>query len=251
MKTIITNIKKDKNFYTISINNKSYTIDNYYYECLLPYNDKEIDNNTLKEIKAFSLAHESLKRIYNKLFLNEISTYELKVYLSKKEIDSDSIDIIISFLKNEGHLKEENLINHFKEHFEANKGIKAFEAFLASKKISRNSIEKALNEYNENYEYALSYANSLIKSKTNSNEMLKYKIKTNLLNKGFSYSAIDYALENVTFNEEQINLKKDLEKVLKKYPNDCYKVISKLAIKGYNVNEIKKALKEEGVFDED
>ena len=29
------------------------------------------------------------------------------------------------------------------------------------------------------------------------------------------------------------------------------KVISKLAIKGYNVNEIKKALKEEGVFDED
>ena len=107
------------------------------------------------------------------------------------------------------------------------------------------------NEYNENYEYALSYANSLIKSKTNSNEMLKYKIKVNLLNKGFSYSVIDYALENVTFNEEQINLKKDLEKVLKKYPNDCYKVISKLAIKGYNVNEIKKALKEEGVFDED
>ena len=81
--------------------------------------------------------------------------------------------------------------------------------------------------------------------------MLKYKIKTNLLNKGFSYSVIDYALENVTFNEEQINLKKDLENVLKKYPNDCYKVISKLAIKGYNVNEIKKALKEEGVFDED
>ena len=251
MKNVITSIRKDKSFYILTINNQSYTIDSYYYECLLPYNNKEIDATTLKEIKAFSLAHVSLKKIYNKLFLNEISTYELKVYLTKNEIDSDSIDIIVNFLKNEGHLKEEDLINHFKEHYEINKGIKAFEALLTSKKISRNSIEKALNEYNENYEYALSYANSLIKSKTNSNEMLKYKIKANLLNKGFSYSVIDYVLENVAFNDEQINLKKDLEKVLKKYPNDCYKVISKLAIKGYNVNEIKKVLKEEGVFDED
>lgn len=251
MKNVITSIKKDKSFYILTINNQSYTIDSYYYECLLPYNNKEIDATTLKEIKAFSLAHVSLKKIYNKLFLNEISTYELKVYLTKNEIDSDSIDIIVNFLKNEGHLKEEDLINHFKEHYEINKGIKAFEAFLTNKKISRNSIEKAINEYNENYEYALSYANSLIKSKTSSNEMLKYKIKANLLNKGFSYSVIDYVLENVAFNDEQINLKKDLEKVLKKYPNDCYKVISKLAIKGYNVNEIKKVLKEEGVFDED
>lgn len=251
MKNVITRIRKDKSFYILTINNQSYTIDSYYYECLLPYNNKEIDATTLKEIKAFSLAHVSLKKIYNKLFLNEISTYELKVYLTKNEIDSDSIDIIVNFLKNEGHLKEEDLINHFKEHYEINKGIKAFEAFLTNKKISRNSIEKAINEYNENYEYALSYANSLIKSKTSSNEMLKYKIKANLLNKGFSYSVIDYVLENVAFNDEQINLKKDLEKVLKKYPNDCYKVISKLAIKGYNVNEIKKVLKEEGVFDED
>ena len=42
-------------------------------------------------------------------------------------------------------------------------------------------------------------------------------------------------------------LKKEIVKYVKKYPDDKYKVISKLASKGYNVNKIKKVM-EEGMY---
>lgn len=251
MENKIINIKKNKEFYTITINKDDYTIDSYFYECLLPYNGKIVDNNTLKEIKAFSNAHILLKKMYNKIFSFSISTFELKDYLIRNGISDDDLKIIINFLKQENHLNDENFANNFKEHYELNKGVKAFESFLISKRVNKNIIDKVINEYNENYDYAMSYANLLIKNKTSSNEMLKYKIKANLLNKGFSYDVINYVLNNITYNDEQINLKKDLQKIIKKYPSDYYKVVSKLAIKGYNVDEIKKALKEEGVKNED
>ena len=45
-------------------------------------------------------------------------------------------------------------------------------------------------------------------------------------------------------------LQKEIKKYLVKYPNDFYKIISKLANKGYNVKEVKKILMEEGMSNE-
>ena len=49
-----------------------------------------------------------------------------------------------------------------------------------------------------------------------------------------------------TYNEEK-NLRIDAKKMIKKYPNDYYKVLTKLLSKGYKSQLIKEILKQEGV----
>ena len=101
--------------------------------------------------------------------------------------------------------------------------------------------------YNENEEYVYEYANKFIKSKTNSNKMIKAKLIASLTNKGFSSEVINKVIDKLEFDDDVINLKKEIVKYVKKYPDDKYKVISKLASKGYNVNKIKKVM-EEGMY---
>ena len=47
------------------------------------------------------------------------------------------------------------------------------------------------------------------------------------------------------WEKEDENLEKEVKKYLKKYPGDEYKVISKLANKGYNVSKIKNMIRKE------
>ena len=139
------------------------------------------------------------------------------------------------------------MLNHYKEIYQYKKGYKAFKIFLESKHISDYSINKALLSYNENEEYVYEYANKFIKSKTNSNKMIKAKLIASLTNKGFSNEVINKVIDKLEFDDDIINLKKEIVKYVKKYPDDKYKVISKLASKGYNVNKIKKVM-EEGMY---
>ena len=243
----IKKIKSLKNKYILYINGNEYTIDPYFYECILPYNNKVLDVKTMLYVIAFSNSHEVISKLYKKIFDHSISTYEVKVKLKSKEISDEHINLVIEFLKNEGHLKEEDFINHYKEIYQYKKGYNAFKRFLESKHISSYSINKAMDNYIENEEYALEYANKFITSKVNSNKMLKMKLIASLTNKGFSNVTINNVINQLNFNDDEDNLKKEIIKYIKKYPDDKYKVISKLASKGYNVNKIKKVM-EEGMY---
>ena len=72
-----------------------------------------------------------------------------------------------------------------------------------------------------------------------------------LLNKGFSNKLSNKVVEQLVFDNEFESLIKECNKYYKKYPNDFNKIISKLAIKGYNVSDIKNALKKVGMSNED
>lgn len=248
---IINKIKSQKKNYLLYINKTIYTIDYYFYECILPYEGKKIDNKTMQEIEAFSLANKILPKLYNKIFNNRLSVYEVKSKLKTIPLDEKQINIIIDFLKNEGHLDDIKLIKCYQEIYQNNKGYKAFKNFLINKHISSYLIEKYTINYKENFEYALDYAQKYVDNKTSSNIFKKNMVKAHLINKGFSQNIINQVIEKLNFKDDSDILRKEMHKYYLKYQNDKYKIISKLANKGYNVNEIKKIMTEEGMFNED
>lgn len=247
----ITKITYKNNYYILTINGNKYPIDYYYYECILPYEKKVLEVSQMIELIAFSAACEVLKKLYNKIFNHQISTFEVKQKLLAKQIDENKINIIISFLKNEGHLKEIGFINYYKEIYQSKKGVNAFKLFLESKHISSNSINNALLEFIEDEKLAFNLVNNYIKTKVGSNKLLKQKSFIYLINKGFSTKLANKVIEQLHFDNEDESIVIECRKYIKKYPNDFKKIISKLAIKGYNVSAIKKVLKKEGMTIED
>ena len=91
----ITKITSKKNNIVLHINNNTYPIDSYYYECILPYVGKVLEVSQMLELIAFSSSCDILKKIYPKLFNHSISTFELKQKLKSKEISEDKMNEII------------------------------------------------------------------------------------------------------------------------------------------------------------
>lgn len=242
----IKKIKFSKGYYILTINSNDYPIDEYYYQDLLPYEQKILEVSKMLELIAFSSACKILKKNYKKIFNHSICTFELKSTLRKNEIIEEHIKLIINKLKEDSYLKDEDYIKHYKEIYELKKGKNAFKKFLESKYIKKELIDDVMLTFNENVTYLESYAHSFIKNKVGSSSMLKQKLYASLINKGFSKDLINKTIDNLVFENEDLNLKKDAIKLIKKYPNDYYKVYNKLLAKGYKNSIIKEILKKEG-----
>lgn len=247
----IQKIKVKKNTFILTINNKDYPIDSYYYECVLPYEGKVLDVSQMLEMIAFSSAIVPLNKIYSKIFNHSLSTYEVKEKLKQQNILENHIKLILQFLKKEGHLNDNDFISYHQEIYEQKKGKNAFKNFLIQKHIAPSFIDKAMETFQENEEYAYLYAQKYLEKKVASNAMKKQLILANLIHKGYSQKTIQNVLYQLTFQNEEENLRKEIQKYIKKYSQDSYKIISKLANKGYNVKEIKRILKEERLSNED
>lgn len=246
----ISKIKYEKGLYILTINGNKYTLDEFYYEDLLAYVGKVLEVSDMLTLIAFSSSCKTLKKLYKKIFNHSISTYEVKVKLRKDEVSEEHINLVINKLKERNYLNEDDFINHYKEIYQIKKGKAAFKKFLESKYISTNKINKALLTFEENKDFVYNYANSFIKNKVGSKNLLKQKLYANLINKGFEKSLINKAIDSLEFANEDKNLLIDAKKMIKKYPNDYYKVLNKLMVKGYKSNDIKNILKKEGAFDE-
>ena len=246
----ISKIKYEKGFYILTINGNTYTLDEFYYEDLLAYVGKVLEVSEMLTLIAFASSCKTLKKLYKKIFNNSISTFEVKSKLRKDEVSEDHINLVIKKLKERNYLNEDDFINHYKEIYQIKKGKEAFKRFLESKYISTKKINNALLEFEENEDFVYNYANNFIKNKVGSKNILKQKLYANLINKGFEKSLINKVIDSLEFSNEDKNLLIDAKKMIKKYPNDYYKVLNKLMIKGYKSNDIKKILKEEGAFDE-
>ena len=246
----ISKIKYEKGFYILTINGNTYTLDEFYYEDLLAYVGKVLEVSEMLTLIAFASSCKTLKKLYKKIFNHSISAFEVKSKLRKDEVSEDHINLVIKKLKERNYLNEDDFINHYKEIYQIKKGKEAFKRFLESKYISTKKINNALLEFEENEDFVYNYANNFIKNKVGSKNILKQKLYANLINKGFEKSLINKVIDSLEFSNEDKNLLIDAKKMIKKYPNDYYKVLNKLMIKGYKSNDIKKILKEEGAFDE-
>lgn len=239
----ISKIKYEKGFYILTINGNTYTLDEFYYEDLLAYVGKVLEVSDMLTLIAFASSCKTLKKLYKKIFNNSISTFEVKSKLRKDEVSEDHINLVIKKLKERNYLNEDDFINHYKEIYQIKKGKEAFKRFLESKYISTKKINNALLEFEENENFVYNYANNFIKNKVGSKNILKQKLYANLINKGFEKSLINKVIDSLEFINEDKNLLIDAKKMIKKYPNDYYKVLNKLMIKGYKSNDIKKILK--------
>ena len=126
--------------------------------------------------------------------------------------------------------------------YQKDKGIVAFKNFLNQHGISSSLKEEFLKRYQENENYIQNYIQRQVNQNHHSLQILKYKIKQNLLQKGFSQSIIEKYLQNLEIDETP-QLLKDYQKIQKNEKNP-YKIISKLVHKGYNVDDIKKIMKD-------
>lgn len=235
----ISKIKTLKDGFILTINENEYPIDSYFYESLLPYVGKVLEVKDMLDVIAFSAAYKPLKKLYKYIFNHSQSAFEIKEKLRKQDISEHHIKLIINKLKEEGYLKEDDFIAYHKAIFEIKKGKNAFKTFLESKHISKEKIEIALLEFNENEDYAYAHAHNFIKNKVGSKKMLTQKLYVSLSNKGFSKHTIQKVIESLSFENEDDNLIKEIKKMKKKYKDDNNKIIYKLASKGYNINKIR------------
>lgn len=235
---IIQNIKINNKDFILTIDNKTYLIDEYLYKIVLPYPNKFINENILNKIKAFANLHDELAKLYKKIFNNDITKKNLIYILKDKNYDPNDIKLVIETLINDNYLSDEAFIAKNQKKFEKKFGKNYFKMFLERENIDKEIIEKALLNYHENVEYINEYITIKYRLNKTSLKHFKNKICLDLLNKGFDKKIILDTLNKYDFHENLDNLAEIVKKYQKKYSNDKI-VISKLLNKGYNVDDIK------------
>lgn len=233
--------------YILSIKNKDYIVDEYVYKSILPYTGKQIDQKQLELIVAFSIAFDILKPLYKKIFQNKISKKMVYLKLTEK-LEDYYAHIIISTFKEDNYLDDKVFAKNLISKYQSNKGKKEIENLLIKERLSNQIISELLSSFEENEEYVYNFIKQKYCQNNTSNKLFIYKIKQQLLNKGFSEKLINKVINDFKFSNDDKYLIKDLQKLQKKYDNK-QKIISKLINKGYNVEDIKNAIRK-GDLDE-
>ena len=158
-------------------------------------------------------------------------------------MNNQEIDQIIKLWIDEECLNDQQFIQYHCKEYEKNKGKDAFKTFLNHHGIDPLLIEKTLEQFQENETWIQNYIQKQISKNQHSAKYLKYKIEQNLLQKGFSYALIEKYLNTMDADDSE-QLKKDYLKLKLKNEKNPYKIISKLIQKGYNVDDIKKIMKD-------
>jgi regulatory protein len=219
---------------------------------------KELDEFEILDIQY----GDAVKKAYNKaieyLSYRMRSIKEVEDHLRKKEYNDAIIHEVILKLKEYKYVDDLEFAKAFvKTHWQTNgKGPSVIKRELAGKGIEQAMIEQALVQYNQEaqIEEAINHAEKVLKKNNNlSTVQLKQKIEQHLMRKGFSYSVISIALEEVSVeqdeSEEWMALQKHAEKAKKKYQNEepyQYKMKMKqfLYRKGFEIELIEKYLDE-------
>jgi len=210
------------------------------YELLLK---KEIDSfqidKLLKEQNNYIAYDKAIKYIARRMR----STYEIRVYLEKLEVDNNVIDEIIEKLINQGYLNDkEYSFAYVKDRINlSNDGPYKIINNLKQNKISDDIINLSINIFDNDLQYEK--INKLISKQIKSNNskssyMLKQKIITNLINLGYDREIIISVLNEYDFNDSDFYKKeydKLYNKLSKKYSGKEleYKIKQKLYQKGF------------------
>lgn len=220
---------------------------------------KELDEFDIIEIQY----GDEVKKAYNKAL--EYLSYRMRAikevedHLRKKEYNDAIIQEVMLRLKEYKYVDDLEFANAYvKTHWQTNgKGPGVIKRELAGKGIEQAMIEQAMSQYDQSaqIEEAISHAEKVLKKNNNlSTVQLKQKLEQHLIRKGFSYSIISIALEEVAFeqdeSEEWIALQKHAEKAKKKYQNeDPYHYTMKmkqfLYRKGFAIELIERYLDED------
>ena len=221
----------------------------FYEEVILKYNlllTKEI--NDLDEINNTNLEYDVYYVGLNSLRSRIKSSTELKRLLLKKEYPAELVDMTIEKLTKQGYLNDLQYTKSF-IHYQitsTNHGPNRIRKELNDKGISTNMINDNLIEFDEDIQKEK--INKLINVKLKGNNSrsgyaLRNNIKNYLLSLGYDYSIIDSVLSNYSFKVDNSVVKKEYDKLKKKYSNKYSgdilerKIKEKLYLKGMAYEE--------------
>jgi len=129
-----------------------------------------------------NIKSEAFKLLSRRDYFSE----ELKRKLIQKGFSESEVDEIIKYLKEEGYLDDEKLLERYKE-----LSIEKGESFLKLKsKLYRKGIKDLDFSYEEELEAALNLLQKKFKKEKNYPNVVKF-----LKNRGFSYSVIQEAVK--------------------------------------------------------
>lgn len=193
-------------------------------EIILKYNlllKKDIDNSLidkmLDENKIYIAYNLAIKYISIKMR----SRKEIREYLSKKNIDYDSINEVIKILEKEKYLDDDSYAKAFvnDKMLLSNNGPNKIRSKLIELGINSNSINNALElfDYDLQKEKVTKMAKKLVEVNRNkSAALLKNKIITYLVNLGYDKSVINSVLSTVEIKNDKDIAKKEYEKIYNK-----------------------------------
>lgn len=250
---IIKYTKKGSNKYELTLKDNTKLL--VYTDLILEYNlliRKNLDTNTLKEIKSANLKLECYYKTL-KYLKNTKCTSDIKNYL--KDYPSNIVDYTIKRLTKECYLNDNNYIKSYintKINL-SNDGYYKIYYYLKNKDLDETIIKNYLNDIEDNIwlDKINKIVNTKLKSNTKySNNLLISKIKTYLKMLGYQDYLINIALDNIDLDtsKEDEKLEKDYLKLFNKYKNKYeknklnYILIGKLYQKGYDLDKVKRVV---------
>ena len=198
--------KKGNDQYKIYLENDQ-TI-NLYEDVILKHNllyKKEIDRELLEKLDIDNNKEDIYNKCIKYISVRTRSTYEIKEYLKRKEIDNSEIEKIIEKLQRNNFLNDENFAKafvHDKINF-TTMGPYKIEQELKKHQIDQNII----------YEYIMNIDEDIIDNKINKQitklmksnrkkQNIRNKIYMNLLSLGYSNEMILRNLNNYDFSNQ-------------------------------------------------
>ena len=186
------------------------------YSLLLTKKIDDIDELT-KENNFYLLYDIALKYISIKMRCES----EMRTYLKKKQIDNDIIDKVVDKLKKDNLINEKNYVKSFiADKINLNKyGQNKIRNELSKLKLDENIINEEINKINQ--DDLRNNLEALIDKKIKSNkkyagDVLKQKILTDLINKGYKKEDILNVLTQKDLSNDDL-YDKEYEKLYNKY----------------------------------
>ena len=183
---------------------------------------KEITEKDLQSIQEANLAYDVYYQALKSLKSRFKSVYEMKLWLLKKEYPEDLINQAIQKLKSQGYLNDELYAKSYlnEQLMTTSNGPYKIRRGLLEKKISEDIIDEVLENYGE--EEQRSKINKIIEKKMKANHnkggvVLRQKISLDLKNMGYEISLINEGLSKFDFSQDASIVKKEYEKLYRKY----------------------------------
>ena len=212
------------------------------YELLLKkeINNKDI-NNMLNENNKYIAYNLAIKYLGTKMR----SRKEIRNFLTKKEIDNNTINEVIELLIKEKYIDD---LSYAKAYVNdkillTNDGPNKISSKLKELGISEDKINQALESFDKDTERekVTKIVNKLISTNKNKSVyILKNKISYYLVNLGYNRDVINLVIDSTTFKENKDIAKKEYEKIYKKLSKKYsgseleYKVKEKMYALGFN-----------------
>ena len=161
--------------------------------------------DAIDEGELLALAFESQKSEAFDKALKYVSTAfktekEIRTSLAKKEYPKVVIDYCVDKLKEYGYLNDQAYANAYLNTYSDSRGVNKIKQDLLTKGVDKQIVESTLEKLDDQVEVAVKTAQKYIKTHKNVN---KQKVMQHLYSKGFTYSDIYSAVDELDFSEEE------------------------------------------------